>query len=213
MPKAKSHDAVDLLIDTLQEIADASGWSFHLVSGAVKGPFKPFWGMGFGYIPREEELLKGDVTFYPRMVSSKCNGYFKVYDTKYATKVKEFLGQGVWPSFTIDTYKKGIQVNIHPKCETLQFIFDLKMAELASYEIYATRAVSFMDTMAFLVKPNTPDLKFTLSCANSLKWHHDISITLRCMMKASITNLFFPPRLRKKALHQSEKLFKCSRNS
>lgn len=135
--KAKSHEAIDQLVDTVQEIADASGWSYHLVSGAVKGPFKPFWGMGYGYIPPKEEMLKGDVKFYSRMVSSKCNGYFKVYDTKYALEVKEFLEQGIWPSFNIDTYKKGIQITLHPKCEMLQFIFDLKTLELACYEVYA----------------------------------------------------------------------------
>ena len=135
--KAKSHEAVDQLIDTLQEISEDSGWSYHLVQGAVKGPFKPFWGMGYGYIPHKEEMLKGDVTFYPRMVSSKCNGYFKVYETKFTSEVKESLELGVWPSFTIDTYKKGIQITLHPKCETLEFIFDLKTLELASYEVYA----------------------------------------------------------------------------
>ncbi len=135
--KAKNHEAVDQLIDTLQEISEDSGWNYHLVQGAVKGPFKPFWGMGYGYIPHKEEMLKGDVHFYPQMVSAQCNGYFKVYETKYAEKVKESLGQGVWPSFTIDTYKKGIQITLHPKCETLEFIFDLKTLELANYEVYA----------------------------------------------------------------------------
>jgi hypothetical protein len=135
--KAKSLDAVDQLIDILQEIADASGWSYHLVSGTVKGQFEPFWGMGYGYIPPKEERLKSNITFYPRMVSSKCNGYFKIYDTKYATEVKQFLAQGIRPSFTIDTHKKGIQITIHPKCEMLEFIFDLKTLELASYEVYA----------------------------------------------------------------------------
>jgi hypothetical protein len=135
--KAKSRDAVDQLIDVLQEIADASRWSYHLVNGAVKGQFEPFWGIGYGYIPPKEEMLKGNVTFYPRMVSSECNGYFKIYETKYAVEVKAFLEQGKWPSFTIDTRKKGIQITIHPKCETLEFIFDLETLELASYEVYA----------------------------------------------------------------------------
>jgi hypothetical protein len=34
------------------------------------------------------------------------------------------------------TRKKGIWLNIHPKCETLEFSFDLTTLELADYERY-----------------------------------------------------------------------------
>ena len=135
--KAKSPEAVDQLIDTLREISEESGWSYHLVNGKVKGKFKPFWGIGYGFKPSEDQILKGGIKFFQLMVSSQCNGYFKIYDTKFAVEVKESLEKGAWPSFTIDTHKKGIQLTLHPKCETLSFIFDLQTLELASYEVYA----------------------------------------------------------------------------
>ncbi|MHB9010609.1 MAG: hypothetical protein ACYC49_00055 [Ignavibacteriaceae bacterium] len=135
--KAKSHGAIDQLIDTLREISKESGWSYQLVNGKVKGKFKPFWGIGYGFKPSKDQILKGGIEFFPRMVSSQCNGYFKIYDTKFAATVKEAFGKGFWPSFTIDTHKKGIQLTLHPKCETLSFIFDLQTLELASYEVYA----------------------------------------------------------------------------
>ncbi|MHB8579128.1 MAG: hypothetical protein ACYDA4_04610 [Ignavibacteriaceae bacterium] len=135
--KAKSLEAIEQFIDTLQEISEESGWSYHLVSGSVKGRFKPFWGIGYGFKPSEDQILKGGIEFFPRMVSSRCNGYFKIYDTKFAAPVKKSFEKGVWPSFTIDTHKKGIQLTLHPKCETLSFIFDLQTLELASYEVYA----------------------------------------------------------------------------
>ncbi len=142
--KAKSHEAVVQLIDTLQAISQESGWNYHLVNGAVKGPFKPFWGIGYGFIPSKDQILKGGIEFFPRMMSRQCNGYFKIYDTKFAGQVRESFGKGVWPSFSIDTHKKGIRLMLHPKCETLDFIFDLQTLELANYEVYAhSRGVIF----------------------------------------------------------------------
>lgn len=135
--KAKSPEAINQLIDTLREISEESGWSYQLVNGKVMGKFKPFWGIGYGFTPSEDQILKGGIEFFPRMVSSRCNGYFKIYDTKFAVPVKKSFEKGVWPSFTIDTHKKGIHLTLHPKCETLSFIFDLQTLELASYEVYA----------------------------------------------------------------------------
>ncbi len=142
--KAKSRDAIDQLIDILREISEESGWSYYFVHGKVKGKFEPFWGYGYGYVPRVQEMKAGNIHFFPRMIGSKCNGYFKIFDTKYAAHVMDCLGQGTMPTFTIDTMKKGIQLDIHPKCETLSFIFDLSTLELANYEVYAhTRGVVF----------------------------------------------------------------------
>jgi hypothetical protein len=150
--KAKNFEAVDKLIDILREIAEESDWSYHLVNGAVKGPFKPFWGIGYGFTPTKEQVLKDGVEFFPRMVSSSCNGYFKIYDTKFSTFVRNFFTKGMWPTFTIDTYKKGIQIDLHPKCETLCFIFDLKTLELASYEVFSHKPGIIVGSNGFSCK-------------------------------------------------------------
>ncbi len=187
--KAKSPEAVDQLIDTLQEISEESGWSYHLVNGSVKGHFKPFWGIGYGFKPSEDQILKGGIEFFPRMVSSQCNGYFKIYDTKFAAPVKKSFEKGVWPSFTIDTRKKGIQLTLHPKCETLSFIFIFKRLNLGTMKSMRTAEASSTDSTAFPARRSLPGLMCTASYASSLRWRRGISITPRCTMKASITRL------------------------
>jgi hypothetical protein len=37
----------------------------------------------------------------------------------------------------VNTRKEGIWLNIHPKCESLEFIFDVKTRELANYQRYS----------------------------------------------------------------------------
>lgn len=70
------------------------------------------------------------------MVSKDCNGYFKIWGTKYAEEVRKAFKKGKRPRFFIDTRKKGIWLNVHPKCETVEFTFDLCTLELADYESY-----------------------------------------------------------------------------
>lgn len=134
--KAKSLQAIDELVDMLTDIAQQSKWPYWLVEEEVKGKFSPSWGTGYGYIPSKEDIQKRGIEFFPEMVSEDCNGYFDIYDTKYAEEVRRCFRQGIWPIFRIDTKRKGIALNVHQDCESLEFSFDLKTLELANYETY-----------------------------------------------------------------------------
>ncbi|MCI0706097.1 MAG: hypothetical protein L0Y80_01250 [Ignavibacteriae bacterium] len=134
--RAKSLAAIDDLRGTLTDIATASGWNYGKVDRAFKGKLQPNWGMGYGYIPKSEQQKKENIEYFPKMVSKDCNGYFKIFDTKYAAAVRAAFSQERWPSFYVDTVVKGIWVEVHPDCEGLEFTFDLKTLELASYETY-----------------------------------------------------------------------------
>jgi len=131
--KAKSLEAVDKLLDTFTYFAEQQSWEHWLVDEKLKGAFHPSWGYGYGYISKREDMQKGDIEFFPKMVSKDCNGYFRLFDTKYTGEVRRSLRKGKNPAFFIDTTRKGICLNIHPRCETLEFSFDLKTIELANY--------------------------------------------------------------------------------
>lgn len=134
--KAKSLEAIDDLIEELKEIATTLEWDYGVVDEDVRGKFCPSWGYGFGYIPTKEQIEKEGIEFFPRMVSGNCTGYFKIWETKYTEEVRRAFKKGKRPEFSINTRKKGIWLNIHPKCETLEFTFDLNTLELADYERY-----------------------------------------------------------------------------
>lgn len=131
--KAKSLSAIDELIDTLAYFAEEQSWEHWLVNENLKGPFYPNWGHGYGYIPKRRNMKKDGIEYFPKMVSSECNGYFHLYDTRFAEEVRRILRQGKRPTFFIDTVCKGISINLHPRCETLKFCFDLNTLDLANY--------------------------------------------------------------------------------
>lgn len=131
--KAKSVEAVDKLIDTLTYFAEQRSWEHWFVDEKLKGEFHPSWGYGYGYIPKREDMQKDDIEFFPKMVSRDCNGYFRLFDTKYTDEVRRSMRRGKSAVFFIDTTRKGICLNVHPRCETLEFSFDLKTLELANY--------------------------------------------------------------------------------
>lgn len=131
--KAKSLEAMDELISMFSEISETSGWKYEVAQRIVRGKYKPFWGIGFGYIPSKEELQNRDIEFFPKMVTAKCNGYFRLFQSKYKERVRASLQKGIYPSFSVDTEQKGIFIDLHPKCETLCFVFDLKTLELINY--------------------------------------------------------------------------------
>ncbi|MEW6676181.1 MAG: hypothetical protein AB1348_09325 [Nitrospirota bacterium] len=134
--KAKSLEAIDKLIEELKEVATTLEWSYGIVDEEVKGEFYPSWGYSFGYIPKKEQMEEEGIEFFPKMVSKDCTGYFKIWETKYAEEVRRAFRKGKRPRFFIDTRKKGIWLDVQPKCETLEFTFDLKTLELADYEKY-----------------------------------------------------------------------------
>lgn len=131
--KAKNLEAIDTLIDIFTEIAVASGWQHRIIHDVVKGIYEPWWGIGYGFVPSKEEIVKHKIEFFPEMVSSRCNGYFRLFKTKYQDEVRTALNQGTHPRFSINTKQKGIQIDLHPRCETLCLIFDLKTLELIDY--------------------------------------------------------------------------------
>ena len=131
--KAKNKHAIDELISLYSEIAETSGWKYRIEQKVVKGEYRPFWGNGFAYVPSAEEVKKRGIEFFPAMVTARCNGYFKLFDSKFREKVRASLRKGTRPRFSIDTEQKGIHIDLHPKCETLSFVFDLKTLELAHY--------------------------------------------------------------------------------
>ncbi len=134
--KARSLGAVDSLIGELWEIAEAFNWEHGLVEQEVKGKLCPSWGYGFGYIPGREQIEKENIEYFDAMVSKDCNGYFKFSGSKYQEDYRKAFRKGQWPTFSVDTRVKGIWLNVHPKCETLEFVFDLSTLELADYQKY-----------------------------------------------------------------------------
>jgi len=134
--KAKSLQAVNSLIDTLECLAKESQWEYWLIDETVRGKFIPSWGIGYGYIPSKEQIKREGIEFFPKMVSPECNGYFQIHDTKYAKEARCSLRKGIPPVFPVDTKRKGICLNLHRRCETLEFTFDLGTLELANYETY-----------------------------------------------------------------------------
>lgn len=134
--KAKSLEAIDGVIGELEEIAKKLNWEHDIIDEEMKGELCPSWGYGFGYVPSEEEIEKEKIEFFPAMISIKCNGYFKIWESKYSEEIRNFFTKGQQPKFFVDTRKKGIWINVHPNCETLEFVFDLKTLELADYQQY-----------------------------------------------------------------------------
>lgn len=133
--KAKSRMAIDDLIDTLAYIAAERKWKYRLVHEKVQGMYRPSWGYGYGYIPALEDRGKEGIEFFPKMISENCNGYFRIFDTPFAEAVRRAFSEGRQPQFYIDTWMKGICLDIHPQCETLSFVFNLKSFDLANYDI------------------------------------------------------------------------------
>ncbi len=134
--KAKSKQTVDVLIDELCAMAYDFGWKYDIViEEAIKGTLIPFWGMGYGFVPSEEMIKKEHLEFFPKMVSADSTGYYKVYDSAYAEKVRVFLKDGKNPEFPIDTVQRGIWVQPHSKCEALRFLFDMKTLQLVDYTV------------------------------------------------------------------------------
>lgn len=131
--KAKSLEAIDQLIDVIKEIAVTSHWRHRVVQGTVRGTFEPFWGIGYGFIPSQDRMQQEGIEFFPKMVSSQCNGYFRLFHTRYRNAVRTSFEKGERPHFFINTKRKGIQVSLHPQCENLNFIFDVKTLELIDY--------------------------------------------------------------------------------
>lgn len=134
--KAKSLEAIDDVIKEVQEMAERFSWEHGIVDEEVKGELCPSWGYGFGYVPSKEQIEKESVEYFPAMVSTKCNGYFKIWETKYRENVRSAFKKGQQPKFFIDTRMKGIWLNLFPKCDTLEFFFDVNTLELASYQQY-----------------------------------------------------------------------------
>lgn len=137
--KAKSREAIDGLIETLTYFAKEKSWEYWHIDQTLKGRFYPSWGYGFGYVPTPEQVKKYEIEFFPKMVSRDCNGYFNFFETRYADEVRNTFKRGVRPTFHINTKQKGICLNIHPECETLEFSFDLQTLELANYSIIDER--------------------------------------------------------------------------
>lgn len=131
--KAKSLQAITELMKALTGRAGALHWPRETVDYAVKGRFFPSWGYSFGYVPGEEDLKTRKIEFYPTMVSPKCNGYFRIFDTPYADRYREAFRRGRYPRFKIDTHAKGMVLYPHKFCDLLMFVFDLNTLKLASY--------------------------------------------------------------------------------
>lgn len=134
--KAKDLESIDGVIKELGEMAEVSGREYGIVDEEVKGDLCPSWGYGFGYIPSQEAMEKQNIEFFPAMVSKDCNGYFTFFDSKYREEMRHAFQKGKRAEFSVDTRQKGIWLNVHPKCETLEFMFDVKTLELANYARY-----------------------------------------------------------------------------
>lgn len=134
--KAKSLESIGGLIKELKEMAEAFHWEHGVVGEDVKGELSPSWGYGFGYTPSREDMEREQIEFFPAMVSKTCNGYFKLWDSRYREEMRNAFQKGEWPKFSVDTRKEGIWLNVFPKCETLDFIFDVKTLDLADYQRY-----------------------------------------------------------------------------
>jgi len=132
--KAKSFESIDALIEQLQKTSEKFGWDHGLVEEEIKGELCPSWGYGFGYIPNKEEVEKQNIEYFPAMVTKDCNGYFKLWDSRYQEVYRQAFNKGIWPTFSVDAKTKGIWLDIHPDCETLEFVFDLASLELANYQ-------------------------------------------------------------------------------
>ncbi|MFH1648445.1 MAG: hypothetical protein ABIA11_01775 [Patescibacteria group bacterium] len=134
--KAKSLEAIDGLIENLKEVAITFRWDYKLIDEEVKGELLPSWGHGYGYIPPKEDMEKEGIEFFPKMISYKCNGYFRIWNSRYTKEVRKAFRRGKSPGFSINTRKKGIWLDVHPKCEILEFTFDVNTLELAGYQKY-----------------------------------------------------------------------------
>jgi hypothetical protein len=77
-----------------------------------------------------------EIEFFPAMVSKDCTGYFKFFESNYRVDYRNAFRKGTWPRFFVNTRVKGVWLNVHPKCETLEFLFDLATLELVDYEKY-----------------------------------------------------------------------------
>ena len=134
--KAKSPEAFGKLLEALADLAEALHWRLKAVDEDLKGRFYPSWGHGYGYVPSAEEVKERGIEFFPKMVRPDCNGYFRLYDTKYASDIREGFGMGMFSKFHLDTHISGIILYPHEKCESLKFIVNTKTLELANYEIH-----------------------------------------------------------------------------
>jgi len=114
--------------------AEVLHWRWELVNRDTKGRFYPNWGLGYGFVPSEEKMKGDKIEFFPKMVSVKCNGCFRIFDTPFSDAVRESLRRGKEPESHIDAHVKGIILDPGPKCESLAFIFDLNTLRLANYE-------------------------------------------------------------------------------
>lgn len=131
--KGKSRNAIDILTNELAAMAYDFGWKYDVVEEAMIGKFMPAWGMGYGFIPSKEQIKNDNIEFFSKMVSKESNGYFKIYESKYAERVRKAFLEGKMPEFEIDTVQKGLWVQVHSKCEPLKFIFDTKTLDLVDY--------------------------------------------------------------------------------
>ena len=134
--KAKSPEAFGELLEALADRAEALHWKLKAVDEDLKGRFYPSWGHGYGYIPSAKEIQGRGIEFFPEMVKADCNGYFKLYDTKYVNDIREGFDMGMYPKFHLETHVSGIILYPHEKCEPLKFIFNMKTLELGNYEMY-----------------------------------------------------------------------------
>ena len=131
--RAKNPDAIFELIQIMRARAILKRWPYELIDETYKGTFHPFWGYGLVYVPTSEQIEKDHIEFFPKMVSVRCNGYYSIWDTKYAEALRAAFRDGNEPTFSIDTRTKGIRLIPHEDCEPLDFVFDLSTLELAHY--------------------------------------------------------------------------------
>lgn len=133
--KARHIEAIDELITELQNLCQKNGWEYVIVDQEMSVSVSPTWGYGFGYIPTTDQIAEQDIEFFPAMVFNNCNGYFKIFTSRYAEQFRKSFNEGKWPSFSVDTRVKGIRLDIHPRAETVGFLFDLDNLQLCSYQI------------------------------------------------------------------------------
>ncbi len=93
--KEKSLEAIDALIQELQELSQMFGRGRGLVEEEVQGELSPSWGYGFGYLPSKEQMEKEGIEYSPAMVSKDCNGYFKLWESKYKEDYRKAFKKGV----------------------------------------------------------------------------------------------------------------------
>jgi len=137
--KAKSRSAIDECINTLSKTAQNCNWKYELIERVVKGTLYPAWGLGYEFIPSEELITKHQLEYFPLMVTKQNSGYYKIYKTRFANLVREFLRNGSYPSFSIDTVQKGILLYVHPKCDPLLISFDTTTLELIELLFHKTK--------------------------------------------------------------------------